>query len=249
MNKSEMDSDTIYDTLACASRLAQSLDIEGKNFKPCIAFIMENGLEKGDFTNRAVGSVIIASELRRLGKDEDSVLDYLKTWNQKNRPPRRLSEIKSTVRSAFRKEYRYSCKSVYLEPFCVGKDFCSFAKLRSRNGKYTNNRKFLEYGWQNILSNSAKDLYYIGIVELERRLGVGAGGVVIANHRRFAHFAGICPKTVGKALLELAQAPLIKHFAMGTPRKWEGKATEIQRKIPIPPPPKELLLKRKNYFK
>jgi len=249
MNKSEIDSDRIYDVLAYASRLARSLDIEGKNFKPCIALIMENGLEKGDFTNRGVGSVIIASELRRLGKDEDFVLDYLKTWNQKNRPPRRLSEIASTVRTAFRKEYRYSCKSVYLEPFCVGTDFCSFAKLKSCDGKYTNNRKFLEYGWQNILSNSAKDLYYMGIVELERRLGVGAGGIVIANHRRFGHFAGIWPKTVGKALLELAQTPLIKHFVMGTPRKWEGKGTEIQRAIPIPPPPKNLLPRRKNYFR
>ena len=249
MNKSETHSDQIYDALACASKLAGHLDIEGRNLKPCVARIMENGLEKGDFTDRATGSVIIASELRRLGKDEDFVLDYLKTWNQKNRPPRRLRDIESAVRTSFRTEYRYSCKSVYLEPFCVGKDFCSFAKLTSRYGKYTYNRKFLEYGWQTILSNSAKDLYYIGIVELERRLGVGAGGVVIANHRRYALFAGISPKTVGKALLELAKTPLIKHFAMGTPRKWEGKATEIQRKIPIPAPPKELLLKRKNYFK
>ena len=249
MKKSEMHSDRIYDTLACASNLAGSLDIDGRNLKPCIALIMEKGLEKGDLTDRATGSVIIASELRRLGKDEDFVSDYLKTWNQKNRPPRRLSEIESAVRSSFRKEYRYSCKNVHLEQLCPGREFCSFAKLKSPNGRYQNNRKFLEYGWQNFLSNAAKDLYYIGIVELERRLGVGAGGIVIANHKRFALFAGISPKTAGKALLELAQTPLIRHFEMGTPRKWEGKATEIQRTIPIPAPPKNLLLKRKNYFK
>lgn len=247
MKKSEMDGARIYDTLACGSRLARTLDVDGRNLKPCVAQIMEDGLSQGDFTNRAEGSVIIASELRRLGKNEDFVLAYLRNWNQKNRPPRRLSEIESAVNSAFRKEYRYSCKSVYLEPFCVGREFCSFAKLLSPNGRCTNNRKFLEYGWQNLLSNSAKDLYYIGIVELERRQGVWAGGKVIANHKKFARFAGIDPKTVGKALLELAKTPLIKRFKMGTPRKWEGKATEIQRTIPIPRPPKDLLLRRKKY--
>jgi hypothetical protein len=104
----------------------------------------------------------------------------------------------------------------------------------------------LEYGWQNFLSNSAKDLYYLGIIELERRLGVGAGGNVIANHKRLSQIAGISPKSVGKALLELSQTPLIKHFKMGKPRKWEGKATEIQRAIPIPCLPKELRLKREK---
>jgi hypothetical protein len=249
MKKFEVHSDKIYDTLACASKLVGRLDVDGKNLKPCVARMIEEGLEKDGVPDRATGSVIIASQLRTLGKDEDYVLGFLKEWNQKNRPPRKVSEIESAVRSAFRKDYGYTCKSVYLEALCIGKEFCSFAKLNSLSGKYFNNRKFLEYGWQTILSNSAKDLYYIGIVELERRLGVGAGGIVIANHKRMAFLAGITPKTIGKALLELSKTPLIKHFKMGKPQKWEGKATEIQRTIPIPPPSKELLLKRKNYFK
>lgn len=243
-----MNSNQIYNALACASGLAQALDIDGRNLKPCVAVIMENGLAQGDYTNRAVGSLIVASELRRLGKDSDFVLRFLRDWNQRNKPPRRQSEIEATVRSAFRKEYRYGCNNTHLEPFCVGREFCSFAKLVSANGKCTDNRKFLAYGWQHLLNNSAVMLYYIGIVELERRLGVGAGGTVIANHKKFAEYSGITAKSVGKALLELASTPLIRRFNRGIPRKWEGKATEIARAIPIPRPPRELLLKRRKHI-
>lgn len=246
MNKFEIDSDKVYETLVAGSKAVKSLDIDSRNLKPCIASIIESGLEKGSLPDRSTGALIITSELRRLGKDRKFTLDFLRNWNKKNRPLKRESEIRSAVKSGFGKEYRYSCQNVNLQQFCIGKDFCQFAKVTSQSGKYTNNRKFLEFGWQNLLSNVAKDLYYLAIIELERRLTVGPGGIVIANHKRFAELAGITVKSVGKALLELSRTPLIKHFEMGTPRKWEVKATEIQRTIPIPRPPKRLLKKREK---
>ena len=247
MKSSAVESNEVYDTLVSASRLAGSLDVDGRNFRPCIAKMMEAGLEKGSFPDRSTGAVIIASELRRLGKQEDFVASYLIQWNQKNRPPKRISEIRSAINSAFRKEYRYSCHNVALEQLCIGKDLCSHARLTSQSRKYTNNRKFIQHGWQNLLSNSATLLYYLAIIELERRLGVGPGGRVIANHRKLAKLAGITAKTVGKALSELAGTPLIAHFKMGKPRKWEGRATEIRRTIPIPGPPVELVRSWKKY--
>lgn len=232
-----MNSELIVKRFQDAGKTSARLDLDWRTMRPCIGTIVEDGLDEGGEPSRNTGAHLIASELRRLGKDEDFVLDALKAWNQKNRPPMRESEIQSTVRSAFRKEYKYSCKHSLLRLLCTGETFCPHAKLKSRSGKYTKNRLFLTYGWQNILSNTATALYYIAIPELEKLQGVGAGGVVIANHKKFATLAGITPKSVGKALRELSQTPLIKKFERGTPRKWEGKATLIQRTIPIPPPP------------
>jgi hypothetical protein len=238
----------ISDTLEKTTRVSDKLVIPYGQIKPCVAKIIEDGLYKGSFPNRNVGGLIIASELRRIGKSVEEVVVRLREWNYKNKPSLRISQLNSVVKSAFGKEYKYSCNSEFLKSSCVGVDFCSFGKGFTKFRKYNLNRTFLDVGWQLILSNSAKDIYYIALPELERRLGVGAGGVIMANYIRIAYFAGITPKSIKKGLLELKEAGLLARCVIGVSRKWERKATEIQRVIPIPRPPENLLKERKNYY-
>jgi len=244
-----MNSESIYKTLVTTHRSESKLQISDGLLKPCVADLLERGLCKGSLPDRTTGGLIIASELRRIGKSENYVLSFLKEWNFKNSPSLRISKIQGIVRSAYKKEYRYSCNSEYLKVNCVGEEFCSFAKNFTKFRKYNNNRRFLDLGWQLILPNISKCIYYIAIPELERRLGVGAGGVVIANYKRIAYFAGISVRSVKAGLLYLVKkTPLLLKCKIGTSRKWERNATVIQRRIPIPPPSEDLKRKKKNCY-
>jgi len=237
--------DRICRTLESASRVSQLHDLNAGELRPCIGRLMDTPLLKGGFPQRNEACLIIASELRRIGKDEEKTFEILREWNQKNINPLRDSEIESAIRTAFRKEYNYSCWNANLKEFCI-EDSCPFAKyVRGRQGKYFNNRMFLQYGWQNILSNSVKCVYYMALPELERRLGVGAGGLIIANQKRIADLAGVSKKSVRQALKELARVGLIS-YEPGVPRKWERKASRIRRIIPIPKPHSQLLEKREK---
>jgi hypothetical protein len=236
--------DKVYDTLSSASKVSKRCDLNVGELRPCIGKMMETPLFKGSFPQRNEACLVIASELRRVGKNEERVLEILRGWNWKNIDPLKESEVRSAMSTAFRKEYNYSCLNPNLKEFCVG-DSCPFANYIKGKRKYFDNRMFLGYGWQNILSNVAKCVYCIALPELERRLGVGAGGLIIANQRRIAKWAGVSEKSVRKALKELVEVSLIT-YEPGLPRKWEGKASKIRRFIPIPKPSKKLLARREK---
>jgi hypothetical protein len=222
--------------------------------KRCIAYLFSSGLYKGSYPDRSTGALIIATELRRVGKNEEGVSYFLTEWNQKNKPPLKKSQLEKAIKSAFQKKengdyrYNYTCNNSYLIANCIGKEYCQFGKSFAKHRKYNNNRLFLDYGWQNILSNKAKDIYYIAIPELERRMGVGAGGLVFASHRKIARFAGVTPKDIKVFLFELKKRGLLIRCEIGTARKWEKKATVIQRALPIPKPSRESVKKGKNYY-
>jgi hypothetical protein len=241
--ESTLDEDQTFETLQNTTFLSNRLSIPYGKMKPCIARLYANALSKGSYPNRNSGALIIATELRRLEKEKDDVLFLLKEWNQKNEPPLKISQIEKAVKSAFHKKengeyrYNYTCNNPFLAINCIG-EYCQIGKSFEKRRKYNNNRQFLDYSWQNILSNKAKDIYYIAIPELERRLGVGAGGILFASHRRIAHFAGVSRKGLKKSLLKLKEVGLLARCEIGTSRKWERKATIIQRKIPIPRPSK-----------
>lgn len=246
--------DQTHKVLENTTLLSNRLSIPSELMKRCIVYLFSSGLYKGSYPDRNTGALIIATELRRVGKDEEGVSYFLTEWNQKNEPPLKKSQLEKVIKSAFSKkengdyQYNYTCNNDYLKANCVGKEYCQFGKSFTKHRKYNKNRLFLDYGWQNILSNKAKDIYYIAIPELERRMGVGAGGLVFASHRKIARFAGVTPKDIKVSLFELKRRGLLIRCEIGTARKWEKKATVIQRALPIPRPSRELVKKGKNYY-
>lgn len=241
-----MHSDDVFKTLERVTKISEKLLVPYEQIKPCVIKIMK-GLPKGSFPNRVTGGLIIASELRRIGLSKEKVSDVVIDWNTKNQPPLPISKIASIVRSSYKREYKYSCNNENLKVNCVGKSFCSFHKAFSKHRKYYNNRVFLDLGWQMFLSNSAKSVYYISLLELERRLGVGAGGRIITNYRKIAYFSGVSIKIIKKALTELNNKGLLTELRIGSRKRHGRIGTQIRRKIPIPTPSVELLEKKEKY--
>ena len=205
--------------------------------------MLERAFIKGDFPDRSRAANIIASEMKMLGKDSEYTMNLLLKWNANNIPPLRYSSLLSTVRTAYRHDYKYGCSNEYLQVFCTEPEMCTYYRsFGSKRSKYTDNRLFFKYRWPEILTNVQKSIYYLALIELERKRGVGAGGLIMANHREIASIAGIGPKYVGKGLLKLQEVSLIQ-YKPGIPRKWEGLSSEIRRIVPIPKPERKLLAK------
>jgi len=232
--------DKIIDGLIASSDLSKKLMHPGPDIKPCIAQMLENSYAKGDVPDRNTVALIISSELRRLGCTEDEILRRIAIWNERNADPLKISEYTKAVRSAFRKDYDYSCYHIYLEPTCIGYNDCPYPERVLSKKKYYNNRLFFRYRWPEILPGVANSIYFMALVELERIRQVGAGGLIFASYRDISKLSGANRTSIKKNLEILKTHGLIK-LKIGTPRKWERKATEIKRIIPIPKPSLELL--------
>ncbi len=236
-----MDSVDLQYAHELAGKMSLKLGVDAQLIKPCIGVMFNTSFTKGGAPDRSLVASILASEMKRMGISQEKATDYILKWNEPNNPPKSQSEILSTIRTAYRKDYNYSCRHWAFEGCCVGKDMCVYYKGALSKRKYYNNRVFYNYRWQLILS-SAQHLIYHSLIELERKRGVGAGGLIIANHKQIAYFSGITPKYIGVSLQNLQSFGLIKYKA-GIPRKWEGKASEIRRIVPIPKPKSEHLKK------
>lgn len=238
--------DRIYRTLESASDASKTYDLNVGSLRPCVGAMLKTRFDKGSFPNRSEACLIIASEIKRIGRDEEMALTIVSEWNARNIQSKRYSEIRSAVATAYRRDYDYSCRSEKLKAFCMGDDICPFSTyIKGKGGKSRINWSFFEFDWQRILSNVAKDVYCLALIELEIRRGVGPGGLIIENQNEIARFAGITPKSVRKGLSELTRVGLIK-YKPGVSRKWEFKASEVRRIIPIPKPGKILLAKREK---
>ncbi len=235
-------SDKIVGGLGASSELSKKLHHPGPDIRPCVAQMLESSYTKGDYPNRNAAAHIIACELRRIGCSHDEVLQRIIAWNDGNTAPLSISEYSKAVRSAFAKDYNYSCYHHFLEPTCIGPDACPFSSRVKSNQKYYNNRKFIRYRWPELLPNVAILIYYIALIELERIRQVGAGGMIYASYREIAKLCGVNPGSIMRNLAILQSHGLIE-LKIGTPRKWERSATEIRRVIPIPRPSQNLLRK------
>lgn len=214
---------------------ANPIDRGPQEMKPCISSVLETGLEEGGKIDRSTGALMIALEFVGLGKDWDFTFQELRKWNLKNKPVLTEKELHSVMTYAYGKKHPYCCSNDNLMKICIEKESCKFANKVPQNVKSNSNSLYYIYDYQHRLSNSAK-LVYFALIELEKLNKVGPGGLIITNHQTLADVSGISRKSVGKALLELANSPLLARFEPGKPRKWEGKATLIQRAVPIPPP-------------
>ena len=238
-NDNELDKQ--FNGLTAQTRLADAIQINVKDIRPCVSRIWETSFGKGSLLNRSMASSILATELLRQGYSQQRVEQELTSWNHRNTPPLRISELRATTRTAERKLYNYSCNYIFLEEFCIGRELCSFSRARAEKGIF-NFRDFHTYKWQLILSNVAVLIYWVALPTLEKRKMGRIGSLLYAGHREIALYAGITTKSVKKGLEELFCYGLIKYKA-GTSRKWERNASEIKRVFPIPKPPKRELLK------
>lgn len=233
-------------TLESTTEASKRYGLSAGTIRPCVGAMLDRRFDKGDFPCRSEACLIIASELKRNGKDEERTFAILMDWNDKNLIPMRASQVRSAVGTAYRRNYGYSCLNEKLGAFCIGEDICTFSThIKAKIRKDWTNRKFFEFDWQNTLSNAAKDVYSLALVELERRRHVGVGGLIIASQREIAKLAGISEKSARKGLVELERVGLTT-YKPGVPRRWEFKASEIRRIIPIPKPAKALLARREK---
>jgi len=232
--RGELQSDRISAGLQASSTLANRLGHPGPDIRPCIARLLETSRTKGGYPDRSTAAVIIASELKRIGKTYEYAATVLATWNSKHDPPLRQSELAKAVRNAYEKDYNYGCQNAVLKLFCLGPETCPFAR-RLVARKRLNDLVFFDYDWPGHLSNLQVLIYQVALPYLEKVRKVGRGGVVFASHREIARSCGISARRVGENLTKLNELGLIE-YRPGTPRVWERAASEIRRTFPIPQP-------------
>jgi hypothetical protein len=239
-----LDLDTQMSGLIAHSEISEYLHLNPKTLRPCIAKMLKTSFYKGGIPDRSSASAIIAAEFVGLGFDRSRIEHELLKWNKVNDPPIKYNSLNSTINTALRNHYRYSCKHEYLREFCIGFDLCLYSKGKSNNSSF-NFRTFFSYHWQLILSTKAKLIYWLALPELEKRKGLKPGSIIYECHHEIAKYAGISRKYVKGGLEELVKFNLIE-YKVGTPRKWEGKASEIRRIFPIAKPPKQEILRVTN---
>ena len=233
-----MKSEEIYQGLKDANSITGKYNLSPGEIKPCIAKIMSTPFQEGDCPSRSIACNIICSEMLRIGMPEPEINSVLYMWNGENNPPLKKSELSSALRTATNKlrvgGYNYGCNNKYLGLYCVN-GFCQF-KENVGDFRYSRNRDFFSFGWSKLLSPAEQSLYH-ALIEFERRKGAGAGGLLILTHRQISTIS-ISLKSVGIVLNKLKNYGLIE-YTPGTQRKWQKRASEIRRVIPIPKPNKQ----------
>lgn len=229
------DAEKLGQGLEASSRLSEELSHPGVDLRPCIATIAESSLSKGGFPNRGASAVVLASELKRIGKDYEFACRRLEQWNNSNKPPLKPQQLQRAVDNAYAKDYNYSCQHAVLNYYCIGTEECPFATYVQSKKKRYNDLVFVDYGWPVILKPSQRLIYGFGLPHLEKTRRVGRGGLICASQRQIAKICGIDVRYVGEHLEKLAEVGLIE-YEPGAPRKWERIASEIRRVFPIPRP-------------
>ena len=150
--------------------------------------------------------------------------------------PKPDSVITAKVKSAFNSpEKTYGCKTLKGMGYCCGQDICPYykqIKKPQKGGKDEGIYGLINKGWMPRLGCNLFALY-CAIVKLERIKGVKAGNTLIAGHRELARLTGATRQSIAEWLKNLAFEGLI-HYKKGMQHKWNKKASEIQRIIPIP---------------
>lgn len=230
------DENDIARRIHLADRHSRELSLpDNLAIRPCVAELIDTGAEKGARSDTAFA---IASELARLGIDDTSrVTRFLGDWNAKLSLPLTFPEVRANARSAIQKGYSFGCTHALLRQHCVGKGDCPHVRQYNKKGGKFQLLQFTKSGWQRVLNRGAILLYVVGLTELERVRMVPAGGKVVASVRQIAHASGLSRRRLNEPLGTLQAHGLIE-WTKGIPRKWEGRATEITRVVPMPPCPK-----------
>lgn len=230
----------IIGSLEATKTQAELHDLLPQELKPCVALMLQEGPPGGECDPNTT-CYIIATELRRLGKDEADARQELLEWAMAIDRGRALRprEIEKTVASAYGGDLRtYGCSptgKLYRSGYCMGQEACPYYKACGGRDEY-DELDFYRYGWPDEIGASAAAMYN-AIRALEHERGVPRG-VTWANYQQLTWRSGCSKGNVKTVLQRLRDHGLIT-VQFGSPRApgKQGQATRIERVLPIPEPP------------
>jgi len=195
------------------------------DMKPCICTLMKD-YEK---SKSGINAFIIACELFRVGRTKEKVETVLFKLGVT------FSKTQSAVKGASTGKYSYGCPRLELEGLCLfnNRNECWwYERIPKKSQKRCRERDFWRFGWPTKL-NPAPVVVYLALKELEHRRRYKAGSRLYVSRKELAELAGVSLPWVIRSLGELGESGLIK-FQKGKQHRWYGKASEVERIIPIP---------------
>ena len=193
--------------------------------KPCICKLMKDY----ELSRSGIYAFIIACELFRVGKTKEKIESLFFKLGIKH------SKTRSAVKSASSGKYSYGCPSLETEGLCLyeNRTECSwYERIPKKSQERFRERDFWRFGWPTSLK-SASVVVYLALKELEHRRRYKAGSRLYVSRKNLAELTGISAPWIIKSLEKLNESGLIK-FQKGKQHRWYGKASEVQRIIPIP---------------
>jgi len=197
------------------------------DMKPCIYQLMKDREQ----SKGGINAFIIACELVRVGKTKEKVETVLFKLGVA------CSKAQSAAKSASTGKYSYGCPRLEAEGLCLyeNRTECSwYERIHKKSQKRLKERNFWHFKWPARL-NPASVVVYLALKEIEHKRIYKAGSRLYVSRRELAGLTGISAPWAIKSLEKLDKSGLIK-FQKGTQHRWYGKASEVQRIIPIPKP-------------
>lgn len=199
------------------------------DIKPCLAYLLSESSPPQ--VRDGINSFIIACELYRIGKNEEQIGRILLNLGIKQ------SKVRSAIKSAETGKYNYGCPKLEQLGLCLEKtrfDCWWFDKIARQSRKGYRERDFWRYGWPRKLT-APEAVVYLAIQEIEKRQRIYAGSQLYISRKRLTEVSGVSHSWVLECCERLQKKGLIK-FKRGHQHRWYGRASEIQRIIPIPKP-------------
>jgi len=196
------------------------------DIKPCLAKLIDGSHPE---VRHGKTPFIVACELYRIGKNDDYIISLLIELGV-NR-----SKAYNAVGSAMKGKYGYGCPTLELEGLCLYKvkyECIWYDQIPRHNQKAYRDRDFWRFGWPERIGSTAS-MIYLATIEIEKKRRIWAGSGLFISYREYSKTSGISIGWILKALDKLRKYKLIK-IKVGTRHKWYGKATRIQRIVPIP---------------
>lgn len=200
------------------------------DMKPCICQLMKDCEQ----SKSGINAFIIACELHRVGKVKEEVETVLLKLGVA------YSKAQGAVKSASTGKYSYGCLSLEDEGLCLYENRTEcwwYERIPKKSQKRWKERDFWRFGWPSRLT-SASGMVYLALREVEDRREYPAGSHLYVSRKELAKLAGVSAPWTIKSLEKLEELGLIK-FQKGMQHLWYGKASEVQRIIPIPKPEKQ----------
>lgn len=195
------------------------------DMKPCICKLMKDC----EWSRSGINAFIIACELFRVGKTKEKVETVLFELGVE------YSKTRSAVKSASTGKYSYGCPSLETEGLCLYENRIEcwwYERIPKKSQKPGKERDFWRFRWPTKL-NPASIVVYVALRELEHKRRYKAGSRLYVSRKELAELTGLSAPWVIKSLEKLEKSGLIK-FQKGRQHRWYGKASEVQRIIPIP---------------
>ncbi len=233
--------------------------------KPCVVesivqgVIEECHIRKWKFSKRWQAAIILISEWKRLGYDQEKIKSMVLDWNRLNKPPLNSKQVERNllplVDWVFEKRIEYGCKKKLLElRICfIEKRGCLYyeAYLRNRAKSLTvyPEEDFDKNGWPGYLKKNFEKGFLAEVIYREMRTfasdkGVSQDGIVYVGfeylaRRISAEYKDLSPTAMAvcRAMKVLEEVDLLRKVAKGCfGGKGFRRANGYQRTMPIPTP-------------